>query len=62
MPSRTHGKGAHLKPGVKKRVADMTPREMRRKGSWAFYGRAGKLPPLRDKSGKRTRFALTATA
>lgn len=43
----------------------MTPQEMRRKGSWAVrcYGRAGKLlPPLRDKSGKRTRFALTATA
>ena len=42
----------------------MTPTEMRRKGSWAvrFYGRSGKLPPLRDKSGSPTRFALTAAA
>jgi Domain of unknown function (DUF6321) len=56
--------GAHLKPGVKKRVGDMTPKEMQRKGSWAvrFYGRAGKLPALRDRSGKPTRFALTAAA
>lgn len=56
--------GAHLKPGVKKRVADMTPAEMRRKGSWAtrFYGRSGKLPALTDAHGKPTRFALTAAA
>ena len=56
--------GAHLKPGVKKAAAEMTPTEMRRKGSWAvrFYGRSGKLPPLRDKTGKPTRFALTAAA
>ena len=27
--------GAHLKPGVRKRIADMTPDEMKRKGSWA---------------------------
>jgi hypothetical protein len=56
--------GLHLKPGVKKRSADMTPEEMRRKGSWAvrFYGRSGPLPPLHDPSGKSTRFALTAAA
>lgn len=55
--------GAHLKPGVTKRVRDMTPEEMRRKGSWAtrFYGRA-ELPPLRDAHGKPTRFALSAHA
>lgn len=55
--------GAHLKPGVKKAQRDMTPDEMRRKGSWAtrFYGRAN-LPPLRDANGKPTRFALTAAA
>ena len=55
--------GAHLKPGVKKTVAQMTPQEMKRKGSWAtrFYGRA-KLPALVDKDGKPTRFALTARA
>lgn len=55
--------GAHLKPGVTKLVRDMTPEEMRRKGSWAmrFYGRA-ELPPLRDAHGKPTRFALSARA
>ena len=55
--------GAHLRPGVRKRVADMTPDEMRRKGSWAvrFYGRKT-LPALLDTEGKPTRFALTAHA
>lgn len=55
--------GAKLKPGVRKSTSEMTPEEMRRKGSWAsrFYGRA-KLPPLKDKSGKPSRFALTAAA
>ena len=56
--------GAHLKPGVRKRIADMSPDEMKRKGSWAvrFYGRAGKLPPLKDAKGRPTRLALTAHA
>ena len=56
--------GSHLKPGVKKLLRDMTPAEMRRKGSWAvrFYGRAGALPPLVGDGGKPTRFALTAAA
>lgn len=56
--------GSHLKAGVKKRQRDMTPSEMRRKGSWAvrFYGRRGRLPPLTDAKGKPTRFALTASA
>lgn len=55
--------GSHLKPGVTKKVADMTPQEMRRKGSWAvrFYGRA-KLPPLVDTNGEPTRHALSAHA
>lgn len=55
--------GAHLKPGVKKPTSEMTPQEMKRKGSWAarFYGRE-KLSPLRSKDGKPTRFALTAAA
>jgi hypothetical protein len=55
--------GAHLEPGVKKPMRDMTPTEMRRKGSWAvrFYGRKS-LPPLRDAKGEPTRFALTAAA
>jgi hypothetical protein len=55
--------GSHLKPGVRKRASEMTPAEMRRKGSWAvrFYGRA-KLPPLVDHNGKPTRHALSAHA
>lgn len=55
--------GAHLKPGVTKRDSEMTPQEMRRKGSWAvrFYGRA-KLPPLVDARGRPTRYALSAHA
>lgn len=55
--------GAHLKPGVTRKAADMTPTDMRRKGSWAvrFYGRA-KLPPLVDKHGRPTRLALSAHA
>jgi hypothetical protein len=55
--------GAHLKPGVTKKASEMTPTEMRRKGSWAvrFYGRA-KLPPLVDSEGRPTRHALSAHA
>lgn len=55
--------GSHLKPGVTKPQSEMTPSDMRRKGSWAvrFYGRA-KLPPLVDDNGKPTRHALSAHA
>src|SRR5262245_51766429 len=55
--------GANLKPGVKKREREMSPTEMRRKGSWAvrFYGRHS-LSPLVNAKGKPTRFALTAAA
>lgn len=55
--------GAHLRPGVTRKESEMTPQEMRRKGSWAvrFYGRA-KLPPLVDASGQPTRHALSAHA
>jgi hypothetical protein len=55
--------GAHLRPGVTKKESEMTPQEMRRKGSWAvrFYGRA-KLPPLIDAKGRPTRHALSAHA
>lgn len=55
--------GSHLKPGVTKPMSDMTPTEMRRKGSWAvrFYGRE-KLPPLVDRDGNPTRHALSAHA
>ena len=55
--------GSHLKPGVKKKASEMTPTEMRRKGSWAvrFFGR-DKLPPLVDAKGEPTRLALSAHA
>ena len=55
--------GAHLRPGVTKKESEMTPQEMRRKGSWAvrFYGRP-KLPPLVDAEGQPTRHALSAHA
>jgi hypothetical protein len=55
--------GAHLKPGVTKNASEMTPQDMRRKGSWAvrFYGRS-KLPPLVDARGQPTRHALSAHA
>jgi uncharacterized protein DUF6321 len=55
--------GAHLRPGVMKKDSEMTPQDMRRKGSWAvrFYGRK-KLPPLVDRDGRPTRHALSAHA
>jgi Domain of unknown function (DUF6321) len=55
--------GSHLKPGVTKKTSQMTPTELRRKGSWAvrFYGRS-KLPPLVDSHGQPTRHALSAHA
>lgn len=56
--------GSQLKPGVRKAKRAMSLEEMKRKGSWAvrFYGRKGRLPPLRDEKGEPTRFALTAHA
>lgn len=55
--------GSHLKPGVTKPLSEMTPQDMRRKGSWAvrFYGRKS-LPPLVDDRGRPTRHALSAHA
>ncbi|WP_245309712.1 DUF6321 domain-containing protein [Bradyrhizobium jicamae] len=55
--------GSHLKPGVTKPLSEMTPQDMRRKGSWAvrFYGRK-ELPPLVDERGRPTRHALSAHA
>ncbi|WKA32102.1 DUF6321 domain-containing protein [Bradyrhizobium roseum] len=55
--------GSHLKPGVTVPLSEMTPQDMRRKGSWAvrFYGRK-KLPPLVDDRGRPTRHALSAHA
>jgi hypothetical protein len=55
--------GSHLKPGVTKSSSEMTPQDMRRKGSWAvrFYRRK-QLPPLVDDRGRPTRHALSAHA
>lgn len=55
--------GAHLKPGVTKKASEMTPQDMRRKGSWAlrFYGRKT-MPALVDAHGQPTRHALSAHA
>jgi hypothetical protein len=55
--------GARLKPGVTRKQSEMTPQDMRRKGSWAvrFYGRA-KMPALVDSDGQPTRHALSAHA
>jgi hypothetical protein len=55
--------GSHLRPGVTKRVSEMSREDMKRKGSWAvrFFGRE-QLPPLQNDKGEPTRFALTAAA
>ncbi|WP_165250469.1 DUF6321 domain-containing protein [Paludisphaera soli] len=54
--------GAKLKPGVKKRLSDMTPDEMKRKGSFLRRHFATLRGPLRDDDGKPTRLALQAHA
>lgn len=54
--------GAHLKPGVKKTVAQMTPDEMRRKGSFLRRHFANPRGPMQDEKGKPTRLALSAHA
>lgn len=54
--------GANLKPGVKKPLRDMTPEEMKRKGSFLRRHYATLRGPLRDEDGKPTRLALQAHA
>ncbi len=54
--------GAKLKPGVKKRLSDMTPEEMKRKGPFLRRHFANLRGPLRDEDGKPTRLALQAHA
>ncbi len=55
--------GAHLKPGVKKARKDMTPEDMRRKGSFLRRHYAKKeISPLIDAHGEPTRYALQARA
>ena len=54
--------GANLKPGVKKPLKDMTPDEMKRKGSFLRRHFANLQGPLKDDDGKPTRLALQAHA
>lgn len=54
--------GANLKPGVKKSQAEMTPQEMKRKGSFLRRHFATLRGPLVDDNGKPTRLALQAHA
>lgn len=54
--------GAKLRPGVKKPIAEMTPSDMRRKGSFLRRQFAHLRGPLSDESGKPTRLALSANA
>ena len=54
--------GANLKPGVKKAIKDMTPEEMKRKGSFLRRHFANLQGPLLDDDGAPTRLALQAHA
>lgn len=54
--------GSHLKPGVTKAEKDMTPTEMKRKGSFLRRHYAGESHPLKDDKGEPTRHALQAAA
>jgi hypothetical protein len=54
--------GARLRPGVKKAASDMTPEDMRRKGSFLRRHFATLRGPLVDKKGNPTRLALSASA
>ena len=54
--------GAHLKPGVKKSLAEMSPEEIKRKGSFLRRHFATLRGPLVDDDGKPTRLALQAHA
>ena len=54
--------GAHLKPGVTKPEREMTPTEMKRKGSFLRRHFANLRGPLKDEHGKPTRLALSAHA
>lgn len=54
--------GANLRPGVKKSLKDMTPEDMKRKGSFLRRHFATLRGPLVDEDGKPTRLALQAHA
>jgi hypothetical protein len=54
--------GATLKPGVTKSEREMTPDEMRRKGSFLRRHFANPRGPMKDEEGEPTRLALSAHA
>ena len=54
--------GSNLKPGVKKALKDMTPEDMKRKGSFLRRHFANLRGPLVGEDGKPTRLALQAHA
>jgi uncharacterized protein DUF6321 len=54
--------GASLKPGVTKSESEMTPDEMRRKGSFLRRHFANPRGPMKDEEGEPTRLALSAQA
>ena len=54
--------GARLRPGVKNTTSEMSPDEMRRKGSFLRRHFTTLRGPLVDKDGKPTRLALSANA
>lgn len=54
--------GAKLRPGVTKKDAEMTPEDMKRKGSFLRRHFANPRGPMMDGEGKPTRLALSAQA
>jgi hypothetical protein len=54
--------GANLKPGAKKALKDMSPEEMKRKGSFLRRHYANLRGPLVGEDGKPTRLALQSHA
>ncbi len=54
--------GSHLRPGVRKSQAEMTPEDMKRKGSFLRRHFANLRGPLKDEDGRPTRLALSAHA
>jgi Domain of unknown function (DUF6321) len=54
--------GTSLKPGVTKSEREMTPDEMRRKGSFLRRHFANPRGPMKDEEGEPTRLALSAHA
>ena len=54
--------GANLRPGVTKPESEMTPEDMRRKGSFLRRHFANPRGPVKDDDGELTRLALSAHA